>query len=107
MPARISSSPNLVVEKQSAKTTPPPMYRVILLNDDYTPMEFVVHVLQKFFGKGHEEAMRIMLQVHHEGKGVCGVYPHDIAASRIAQVAQHARARQHPLQCVMEPASDN
>ena len=82
MPARISSSPDLVVEKQSAKTSPPPMYRVILLNDDYTPMEFVVHVLQKFFGKGHEEAMRIMLQVH-------------------------ARARQHPLQCVMEPASDN
>ena len=106
MPARISSSPDLVVEKQSAKTSPPPMYRVILLNDDYTPMEFVVHVLQKFFGKGHEEAMRIMLQVHHEGKGVCGVYPHDIAASRIALVAQHARARQHPLQCVMEPVGD-
>jgi len=82
------------------------MYRVILLNDDYTPMEFVVHVLQKFFNKGQEEAMRIMLQVHHEGKGLCGVYPHDIAASRIAQVAQHARARQHPLQCVMEPAGD-
>ncbi|MDN4016942.1 ATP-dependent Clp protease adapter ClpS [Zwartia panacis] len=106
MPARTTSTPELVVEKQSAKTAPPPMYRVILLNDDYTPMEFVVHVLQKFFGKGQEEAMRIMLQVHHEGKGVCGVYPHDIAASRIAQVSQHARARQHPLQCVMEPASD-
>jgi ATP-dependent Clp protease adaptor protein ClpS len=106
MPARITSTPDLVVEKQSAKTAPPPMYRVILLNDDYTPMEFVVHVLQKHFNKGQEEAMRIMLQVHHEGKGVCGVYPHDIAASRIALVAQDARARQHPLQCVMEPAND-
>jgi ATP-dependent Clp protease adaptor protein ClpS len=106
MPARIASTPDLVVEKQSAKTAPPPMYRVILLNDDYTPMEFVVHVLQKYFSKGQEEAMRIMLQVHHEGKGLCGVYPHDIAASRIALVAQHARACQHPLQCVMEPAGN-
>ena len=106
MVTRTSLPPDLVVEKQTAKTAPPPMYRVLLLNDDYTPMEFVVQVLQKFFGKGQEEAMRIMLQVHHEGKGVCGVYPHDIAASRIAQVAQFARARQHPLPCVMEPAGD-
>ena len=106
MPARTTSIPDLVVEKQNAKTAPPPLYRVILLNDDYTPMEFVVHVLQKFFSTGQDEAMRIMLQVHHEGKGVCGVYPHDIAASRIALVAQHARARQHPLQCVMEPVGD-
>ena len=106
MVTRTSLPPDLVVEKQAAKTAPPPMYRVLLLNDDYTPMEFVVQVLQKFFGKGQEEAMRIMLQVHHKGKGVCGVYPHDIAASRIAQVAQFARARQHPLQCVMEPAGD-
>ena len=86
-----------------ARAAPPPMYQVVLLNDDYTPMEFVVSVLQKFFGKGIEEAERIMLQVHHEGRGVCGVYPRDIAASRIAQVAQYARARQHPLQCIMEP----
>lgn len=82
------------------------MYQVILLNDDYTPMEFVVHVLQKFFGKGHEEAMQIMLTVHHEGKGVCGVYPQDVAATRIHQVLQFARSRQHPLQCVMEPVGD-
>lgn len=79
------------------------MYQVLLLNDDYTPMEFVVKVLQKFFNKNHEEATRIMLQVHHEGRGVCGVYPRDLAATRIAQVGQYARARQHPLQCVMEP----
>lgn len=106
MPARTTSTPDIVVEKQAAKTAPPPLYTVILLNDDYTPMEFVVHVLQKIFSKGQEDAMRIMLQVHHDGKGACGVYPHDIAASRIAQVAQLARSRQHPLQCVMEPVTE-
>jgi ATP-dependent Clp protease adaptor protein ClpS len=106
MPTKVSLPPDLVVEKIAARTAPPPMYRVLLLNDDYTPMEFVVQVLQKFFGKSHEDAMRVMLQVHHEGKGICGIYPHDIAASRINQVAQYARARQHPLQCVMEPAED-
>jgi len=81
----------------------PPLYQVLLLNDDYTPMPFVVKVLQKFFGKGLEEATRIMLQVHHEGRGVCGVYPRDIAASRVARVGEYAKARQHPLLCVMEP----
>lgn len=93
----------MVVEKQPARTAPPPMYQVVLLNDDYTPMEFVVKVLQKFFGKNSEDATRIMLQVHHEGRAVCGVYPRDLAATRIAQVSQYARARQHPLQCIMEP----
>ena len=106
MANRVALPPDLVVEKKAVRTAPPPMYQVVLLNDDYTPMEFVVEVLQKFFSKGQEEAMRIMLQVHHEGKGICGVYPHDIAASRIAQVAQYARARQHPLQCVMEPVGE-
>ena len=103
MATRVSLPPDLVVEKKSAKTAPPPMYQVILLNDDYTPMEFVVDVLQRFFGKNQDEATRIMLQVHHEGKGICGIYPHDIAASRIAQVSRYARSRQHPLQCAMEP----
>ena len=103
MATRVTLPPDLVVEKKSAKTAPPPMYQVILLNDDYTPMEFVVDVLQRFFGKNQDEATRIMLQVHHEGKGVCGIYPHDIAASRIAQVSRYARSRQHPLQCTMEP----
>jgi len=97
------SHTGLVAVQARARLRPPPMYQVVLLNDNYTPMEFVVKVLQKFFGKGMDEATRIMLQVHHEGRGVCGVYPRDIAASRIAQVAQYARARQHPLQCVMEP----
>lgn len=97
------SHTDLVVDRAPARVAPPPLYQVVLLNDDYTPMEFVVKVLQKFFGKGQEEATRIMLQVHHEGRGVCGVYPRDIAASRIAQVGQYARTRQHPLQCVMEP----
>ena len=103
MATRVTLPPDLVVEKKSAKTAPPPMYQVILLNDDYTPMEFVVDVLQRFFGKNQDEATRIMLQVHHEGKGICGIYPHDIAASRIAQVSRYARSRQHPLQCTMEP----
>lgn len=94
---------DVVAEKAAARTAPPPMYQIVLLNDDYTPMEFVVTVLQKFFGKNHEDATRIMLQVHHEGRGVCGIYPRDVAATRIAQVAQYARAKQHPLQCVMEP----
>jgi ATP-dependent Clp protease adaptor protein ClpS len=103
MSSGVDTQQDQVTEKAAAKTAPPPMYQVVLLNDDYTPMEFVVKVLQKFFGKSHEEATRIMLQVHHEGRGVCGVYPRDIAATRIAQVGQYARAKQHPLQCVMEP----
>lgn len=84
------------------KVGPPPLYQVILLNDDYTPMDFVVEVLQKFFGKNMEEATRIMLQVHHDGRAVCAIYPRDIAATRVAQVSRYARAHQHPLQCVME-----
>lgn len=106
MPTRFGSSSGVLLEKQTSRTKPPPMFQVILLNDDYTPMEFVVHILQKFFAKSEEEAMQIMLKVHHEGRGVCGVYPHDVAATRIAQVLQFARTRQHPLQCVMEPVGD-
>jgi len=97
------SRTGLAVIPTPSRLRPPPLYQVVLLNDDYTPMEFVVNVLQKFFAKGIDEATRIMLQVHNEGRGVCGVYPRDIAASRIARVAQYARACQHPLQCVMEP----
>jgi len=106
MSNRADSSGTVALEKQAAKTQPPPMYQVILLNDDYTPMEFVVHVLQKFFGKDHEQAIQIMLMVHHEGRGACGVYPHDVAVTRITQVMQFARSRQHPLQCIMEPVGD-
>jgi ATP-dependent Clp protease adaptor protein ClpS len=95
-----------VQEKQTAKVAPPPMYQVILLNDDYTPMDFVIFVLQRVFGKNSEDAARIMLKVHHEGRGVCGVYPRDIAATRVEMVRQLAQARQHPLQCIMEIAPD-
>ena len=80
------------------------MYQVVLLNDDCTPMEFVVGVLQKFFGKGREQATQIMLKVHHEGRGVCGIYPRDLAASKVEQVSSYSRQHQHPLQCVMEEA---
>ena len=93
-----------VAEKQASRTKPPPMYQVVLLNDDFTPMEFVVGVLQKFFGKGREQATQIMLKVHHEGRGVCGVYPRDLAASKVEQVSSYSRQHQHPLQCVMEEA---
>ncbi|MDZ7652074.1 MAG: ATP-dependent Clp protease adapter ClpS [Burkholderiaceae bacterium] len=89
-------------ETGTATHKPPPLYKVMLLNDDYTPMEFVVGVLQKFFGKGREQATQIMLKVHHEGRGVCGVYPRDVAATKVEQVCSYSRQHQHPLQCVME-----
>ena len=91
-----------VLEKRAAKVKPPRMYQVILCNDDFTPMEFVVVVLQKFFAMDRERATRIMLKVHTEGRGVCGVYPKDIATTKVEQVVSFAREHQHPLQCVME-----
>ncbi|MFN0299898.1 MAG: ATP-dependent Clp protease adapter ClpS [Burkholderiales bacterium] len=91
-----------VLETKKAKVKPPPLFKVILLNDDYTPMEFVVVVLQTFFGKTREQATQVMLKVHREGMGVCGVYPKDIATTKVEQVAAYARKHQHPLQCVME-----
>ena len=91
-----------VLEAEKAKVKPPPMYKVMLLNDDYTPMEFVVAVLQKFFAMTRERATQVMLKVHREGIGVCGVYPMDVAATKVQQVAGYARKHQHPLQCVME-----
>lgn len=80
----------------------PPMYRVLFLNDDYTPMEFVVHVLERVFAKTHEQAIEIMLTVHRRGLAVVGIYSHEIAETKVAQVTHMARARQHPLQCTME-----
>ncbi len=80
------------------------MYRVVLLNDDYTPMEFVVIVLQKFFSMTRESATQVMFAVHREGRGVCGVYPRDLAATKVEQVSSFSRQHQHPLQCVMEEA---
>jgi len=87
---------------QRSKLRPPPMFKVMLLNDDFTPMEFVVAVLQKFFGMTRERATQVMLKVHQEGIGVCGVFPQDIASTKVRQVAAYARRHQHPLQCVME-----
>jgi ATP-dependent Clp protease adaptor protein ClpS len=91
-----------VLEAKKAKLKLPPMYKVLLLNDDYTPMEFVVLVLQKFFGMTRERATQVMLKVHREGMGVCGVYPRDVASTKVQQVAAYSRKHQHPLQCVME-----
>jgi ATP-dependent Clp protease adaptor protein ClpS len=99
-----SRDPSTVLEKKEARLKPPPMYEVALLNDDYTPMEFVVGVLQKFFGMGREKATQVMLKVHREGRGVCGVYPKDVASTKVEQVSGYARQHQHPLQCVMEEA---
>lgn len=91
-----------VLEAERTRTKPPPLYKVLLLNDDFTPMEFVVIVLQSFFSMDRERATRIMLQVHREGSGVCGVFPKDVAATKVDQVAAFARQHQHPLACVME-----
>ncbi|MBL8673407.1 MAG: ATP-dependent Clp protease adapter ClpS [Rhodospirillales bacterium] len=84
------------------KTKKPSMYKVLMLNDDYTPMEFVIHVLERFFQKGHEEATRIMLHVHQKGVGVCGVYTYEVAETKVTQVMDLARKNQHPLQCTVE-----
>ena len=91
-----------VLEAKRVKTKPPPMFKVMILNDDYTPMDFVVIVLQKFFSLGREKAMQIMLKVHREGMGVCGVYSKDVAATKVDQVRSYAKQHQHPLQCTME-----
>ena len=91
-----------VLEAKKAKAKLPPMYQVLLLNDDYTPMEFVVLVLQKFFAMTRERATQVMLKVHREGMGLCGVYPRDVASTKVQQVAAYSRKHQHPLQCVME-----
>ena len=90
------------LQASRSKTAPPPLYKVLLLNDDFTPMEYVIQVLQQFFYMNAEKATRVMLQVHTEGKGVCGVYTKDVAATKVEQVLQHARTHQQPLQCVME-----
>jgi ATP-dependent Clp protease adaptor protein ClpS len=94
----------VVVERKTQKTEPPRMYQVILLNDDYTPMEFVVMVLQEYFNRDLETATQIMLKIHHEGRGVCGVYSKDVAATKVELVLAAARRGGHPLQCTMESA---
>ncbi|HET9669559.1 MAG TPA: ATP-dependent Clp protease adapter ClpS [Casimicrobiaceae bacterium] len=91
-----------VLEAERTKVKPPPLYKVVLLNDDYTPMDFVVVVLQTVFGMSREKATQVMLQVHREGMGVCGTYTREVAATKVDQVINLARKHQHPLQCTME-----
>lgn len=91
-----------LVTKAKPKTKKPSLWRVLLLNDDYTPMEFVVYVLQKFFNMDEQTAVQVMLHVHQKGVGNCGVFPYEIAETKVAQVIDHARENQHPLQCTME-----
>lgn len=91
-----------IATKSRPKTKKPSMYKVLMLNDDYTPMEFVVYALENFFGKTHDQAVEIMLHVHQKGVGVCGVYTFDIAETKVNQVMDLARQNQHPLQCTME-----
>ncbi|HEX2556537.1 MAG TPA: ATP-dependent Clp protease adapter ClpS [Microvirga sp.] len=91
-----------IVTRTKPRTKRPNLYRVLLLNDDYTPMEFVVHVLQRFFNKSRDDATRIMLHVHQNGVGECGVFTYEVAETKVTQVMDFARKHQHPLQCVME-----
>jgi len=92
----------VVLEVAKAKVKPPPLYKVLLMNDDYTPMDFVVVVLQTVFALSREKATQVMLQVHREGMGVCGTYTREVAAAKVDQVIDIARKHQHPLQCTME-----
>lgn len=104
------NAPSTVEPTRTAPTTPrtergtPPLYRVVLINDDFTPMDFVVEVLERFFHMERLGATQVMLRVHTEGRGVCGIYPHEIAETKVEQVTQYARLHQHPLLCVMEKA---
>jgi ATP-dependent Clp protease adaptor protein ClpS len=95
-------SEDTVLEAKKSRTKPPPMFKVLLLNDDYTPMEFVVHVVERFFNKSHEDAYQIMMHVHQNGVGECGVFTYEVAETKVTQVMDFARKHQHPLQCVME-----
>ncbi len=92
----------LALQEAKPRLKRPPLYQVILVNDDYTPMEFVVHILESFFARDRETATRIMLEVHTRGKGVCGIYTHEIAETKVSQVNSYAREHQHPLLCTME-----
>ena len=103
-PVREGDSGNSVVlERRTQKVKPPKMNQVVMLNDDFTPMEFVVLVIQEFFSKDRETATQIMLKIHLDGKGVCGVYSRDVAATKVDQVLEAAKQHGHPLQCVSEP----
>jgi ATP-dependent Clp protease adaptor protein ClpS len=94
---------DVALKPEVSKPKLPPMFSVLLLNDDYTPMEFVVECIERFFNKSREQATQIMLKVHTEGMAVCGIYPQDIADTKMNQVLSYARDQQHPLQCITEP----
>jgi ATP-dependent Clp protease adaptor protein ClpS len=96
----------VAVEEATPKVRHPPLFRVLLLNDDYTPMEFVVDVLERFFTLGRTDATRIMLEVHTRGQGVCGVFTYEIAETKVSQVTTYARDNQHPLMCTLEANSN-
>ena len=96
---------SVVLERLTQRTQPPQMFQVVMLNDDFTPMEFVVVMLQEFFSKDRESATQIMLKIHLDGKGVCGVYTQDVAATKVDQVMDAARQAGHPLQCLCEPVN--
>lgn len=102
--AQHSGDHGLSVLEAKPKLKRPPLYKVVLLNDDYTPMEFVVILLERFFGMSREKATQVMLHVHTKGKGVCGVYTREVAETKVAQVNEYARENQHPLLCAMEEA---
>jgi len=91
-----------IITRTKPKTKRPSLYRVLLLNDDYTPMEFVVHVVERFFNKNHDDAYQIMMHVHQNGVGECGIFTYEVAETKVTQVMDFARKHQHPLQCVME-----
>jgi ATP-dependent Clp protease adaptor protein ClpS len=101
-PANPGAPGTAVITKTKPQTKRPNLYRVLILNDDYTPMEFVVHVLERFFNKDHEAAYRIMMHVHEHGIGECGIYTYEVAETKVTQVMDFSRKHQHPLQCVME-----
>ncbi len=101
---RTAREPGLAVEEATPKVRQPPLYNVVLLNDDYTPMEFVVDVLEKFFRMDRSGATRVMLEVHTRGKGICGVFTYEIAETKVAQVTSYSRDHQHPLMCTLEEA---
>jgi ATP-dependent Clp protease adaptor protein ClpS len=99
----VDGGDSVVLERRTQRTKPPQMYQVVMLNDDYTPMEFVVAAIQEFFSKDRETATQIMLKIHLDGKGICGVYSRDVAATKVDQVLEAAKKAGHPLQCVSEP----
>ena len=104
MSEKFENDDGLALEEKRPEVKQPPMYKVVLLNDDYTPMEFVVHILEGFFNMGREQATRVMLSVHTHGKGVCGIFTREVSETKVSQVNEYSRSNNHPLLCDMEEA---